>query len=287
MNADKHFPTANGSGVAFFDYDGDGKLDVYFASATLLPVGSATKGPNRLYKNLGNGTFKDVTESSGLGFEGFCHGIVVGDIDNDGDARTSSSATTGRTALYLNNGDGTFQRRQQGGGGGPRSDGRRAGRSWTMTTTGTLIFYVANYGKWKLPEDSILLRRQGEATSGSIATPRTIKTGKHMFYRNNGNGTFTDVYDQVFVDVAGQEDPGPDRRPRLRRRRGRPQRRRQDRPLCHQRHEPQLPLHQPGRRHVFEDATETSGRRLRPTRARRSRAWGSTPRTSTATATWT
>ncbi|MHB1561993.1 MAG: FG-GAP repeat domain-containing protein, partial [Isosphaeraceae bacterium] len=71
MTDEKHFPTANGSGVAVFDYDGDGLLDLYYASATLLPLGTAEKGPNRLFKNLGNNRFKDVTEASGLGFRGF------------------------------------------------------------------------------------------------------------------------------------------------------------------------------------------------------------------------
>ena len=85
MTEDKHFPTANGSGVAVFDFDNDGLLDIYFATATLLPLGTAEKGPNRLYKNLGHGHFKDVTDASGLGFRGFCHGIITGDIDNDGD----------------------------------------------------------------------------------------------------------------------------------------------------------------------------------------------------------
>ncbi len=65
MTEDKHFPTANGSGVAVFDYDKDGLLDIYFATATLLPLGTAEKGPNRLYKNLGNNKFKDVTEAVG------------------------------------------------------------------------------------------------------------------------------------------------------------------------------------------------------------------------------
>ena len=85
MTKEKYFPTANGSGVAMFDYDNDGLMDLYFASCTLLPLGTAEKGPNRLFKNLGGGKFKDVTEASGLGFRGFCHGSIVGDLDNDGD----------------------------------------------------------------------------------------------------------------------------------------------------------------------------------------------------------
>src|SRR5262249_22493327 len=66
MTGTKHFPTANGSGVALFDFDNDGWLDLYFATATLLPLGTAQKGPNRLYKNLGGNRFKDVTESAGV-----------------------------------------------------------------------------------------------------------------------------------------------------------------------------------------------------------------------------
>ncbi len=62
MTDEKHFPTANGSGAAVFDFDNDGLLDIYFATCTLLPLGTAEKGPNRLYKNLGGNHFKDVTD---------------------------------------------------------------------------------------------------------------------------------------------------------------------------------------------------------------------------------
>ncbi len=66
MTAERYAPTANGSGVAIFDYDNDGKLDLYFATGTLLPLGTARKGPNRLYKNLGNNHFRDVTDAPGI-----------------------------------------------------------------------------------------------------------------------------------------------------------------------------------------------------------------------------
>ena len=108
MTDEKHFPTANGSGVAVFDFDNDGLLDIYFATCTLLPLGTAEKGPNRLYKNLGGNHFKDVTESSGLGYRGFCHGIIAGDIDNDGD-QDVFLCNYGSNVLYLNNGNGTFK----------------------------------------------------------------------------------------------------------------------------------------------------------------------------------
>ncbi len=108
MTHEKQFPTANGSGVAIFDYDNDGLMDIYFASATLLPLGTAVNGPNRLYKNLGNLKFRDVTDASGLGFRGYCHGIIVGDIDNDGD-QDVFLCNYGPNVLYLNNGNGTFK----------------------------------------------------------------------------------------------------------------------------------------------------------------------------------
>jgi hypothetical protein len=77
MTEVKHFPTAYGSGVAMFDFDSDGKLDLYFATATQLPPGIAPSGPNRLYRNLGAGCFEDATGRSGLGFAGYCQGLVT------------------------------------------------------------------------------------------------------------------------------------------------------------------------------------------------------------------
>ena len=103
----KLYPTAFGSGVAILDYDGDGRMDLYFATCTAMPPGSAQAGPNRLYRNLGGGKFRDVTESSGLGFRGFCHGIIAGDVDNDGDPDVFL-CNYGPNALYINNGDGTY-----------------------------------------------------------------------------------------------------------------------------------------------------------------------------------
>ncbi len=107
MTADKQFPTANGSGVAIFDFDNDGRLDLYFATGNALPLDPAHAVPNRLYQNLGGGRFRDATERSGLGFRGYCHGAIVGDIDNDGDQDVFLT-NYGGDVLYLNRGDGTF-----------------------------------------------------------------------------------------------------------------------------------------------------------------------------------
>jgi hypothetical protein len=204
MTEEKHFPTANGSGVAVFDYDDDGLLDIYFATCTLLPLGTAEKGPNRLYKNLGGNRFRDVTQASGLGFRGFCHGIVAGDIDNDGDVDVFL-CNYGPNALYLNNGNGTFTDISKTAG-IDAPNWSSGGAMLDYDNDGFLDIYVANYGRWVFPEDH---HRVGDAEKKVwlYSSPRTIKTVKHLFYHNNGNRTFTNVYDQVITTEQDVEDP--------------------------------------------------------------------------------
>jgi hypothetical protein len=97
-------PQIHGSGIALFDFDGDGLLDVYLLSQG----GSGSSSINRLYKNLGNGKFKDVTEGSGLGFAGDNTGVAIGDVNNDGFPDVLVTQVGG-VKLFLNNGDGTFK----------------------------------------------------------------------------------------------------------------------------------------------------------------------------------
>jgi hypothetical protein len=184
----KHFPTGNGSGVALFDYNGDGRLDVYLATCTELPLGSARSGPNKLYKNVGNGKFEDVTARSGLGFAGFCHGIIAGDIDTDGDADVFL-CNYGPNALFINNGDGTFRDISH--------SARIDTPSWSSggamldyDNDGDLDIYVANYGEWQYPRDA---RHRGPDFAPLYSSPEEIRTTKHFLYRNNGDLTFTDV----------------------------------------------------------------------------------------------
>jgi enediyne biosynthesis protein E4 len=204
MTEEKHFPTANGSGVAVFDYDKDGLLDIYFASATLLPLGTAEKGPNRLFKNLGNDQFKDVTEASGLGYHGFCHGIIAGDIDNDGDPDVFL-CNYGSNVLYLNNGDGTFKDISKSAG-IDAPNWSSGGAMLDYDNDGFLDIYVTNYGIWRYPQDH---QRVGDAQKKVwlYSSPRAIKTTKHLFYHNNGNLTFTNVYDRVITIEDEVVDP--------------------------------------------------------------------------------
>ena len=98
-----------------------------------------------------------MTEASGLGLRGFCHGIVVGDIDNDGDPDVFL-CNYGPNVLYLNNGDGTFRDISKSAG-IDRPDWSSGGAFLDYDNDGDLDLYVANYGDWKLPEDDIVLRR--------------------------------------------------------------------------------------------------------------------------------
>jgi hypothetical protein len=195
MTPQKLFPTANGSGVALFDFDGDGKLDLYFATGNVLPLSAAPEARNRLYKNLGGGKFRDETERSGLGFRGYCHGITVGDIDNDGDPDLFLS-NYGGDALFVNHGDGTFT-----------EVGRAAGvfrpGTWSSGAAfldydgdGDLDLYVSRYGDWEYPRDDKLCGDERRRIR-RYCPPSELTPVKHTLFRNNGDRTFTDVTDQA------------------------------------------------------------------------------------------
>ncbi len=208
VTEEKHMPAANGSGVALFDYDSDGRLDIYFVSCTFIPAGTSGAGRNRLYKNLDGMHFRDVTESSGLGFHGFGHGVVVGDIDNDGDPDVFL-CNYGPNRLYRNNGNGTFSDISAKAG-IDRPGWSSGGAFLDFDNDGDLDLYVANYGDWKYPDDN---RACGDPNRGArlFCAPSDIRTTRHYFYRNNGDGTFTDVYDRV---IRPADPAAPCARPR-------------------------------------------------------------------------
>ena len=192
MTAQKHYPTAFGSGVAMLDYDGDGRLDLYFATCNPLPPGPTRLASNRLYRNLGDGKFRDATEASGLGFAGFCHGIIAGDIDNDGDPDVFL-CNYGPNALYLNNGDGTYRDISHSAG-IDKPNWSSGGAMLDYDNDGDLDIYVANYGEWEYPRDA---HRCGSDRVPVFCSPWDIRTAKHILYRNNGDRTFTDVTDRA------------------------------------------------------------------------------------------
>jgi enediyne biosynthesis protein E4 len=190
----KLYPTAFGSGAAMLDYDGDGNLDLYFATCARLPMVATGGNPNRLYRNAGAGKFQDVTAASGLGFVGFCHGVIAGDIDNDGDPDVFL-CNFGSNALYLNGGDGTFRDISRSAG-IDRPNWSSGGAMLDYDSDGDLDIYVANYGDWIYPRD---VHRCGNDHIPLFCSPWEIQPAKHILYRNNGDLTFTDVTDQAGI----------------------------------------------------------------------------------------
>ena len=191
----KLYPTAFGSGAAIFDYDGDGRLDLYFATCTPLPLGTARNGAEQAVTGTwAAASSSDVTEASGLGFAGFCHGIIAGDIDNDGDADVFL-CNYGPNALFLNNGDGTFRDISHSAG-IDKPNWSSGGAMLDYDNDGDLDIYVANYGEWVYPRDA---HRCGNDRVPLFCSPWDVRTVKHILYRNNGDHTFTDVTDQAGV----------------------------------------------------------------------------------------
>ena len=204
----KYIIEAKGSGIAFFDYDQDGWLDVYLTNGQRLEEKyEPGKAPtSHLYKNNRDGTFTDVTEKSGLGRTGWNVGVCVGDYDNDG---WDDLFTTywGYNTLWHNNGDGTFKDVSETA--GVRGDRIRWGSGCTWIDydrDGLLDLFVANYieldlSKIPAPGQSGYCVFKGLPT---MCGPRGLPGGSNILYHNKGNGTFEDV-----TAKAGISKPGP------------------------------------------------------------------------------
>ncbi|HUS10474.1 MAG TPA: CRTAC1 family protein [Pyrinomonadaceae bacterium] len=186
----------NGCGVAFFDYDNDGWLDVLILSGTRLEaLPSGAKPTNRLYRNNRNGTFTEITDKAGLRRSGWASSVCIGDYDNDG-YDDLFITYWGQNVLYRNNGNGTFTDLTE-----------KAGLSTTLTRWGSgctfvdydrdgkLDLFVANYLKFDIantPEPG----KGANCTWKGVAVncgPKGLPTDTNLLYRNNGDGTFTDV----------------------------------------------------------------------------------------------
>jgi enediyne biosynthesis protein E4 len=183
-----------GCGVAFLDYDNDGWLDIFLLSGTRR-AGPVEGASNRLYKNNRDGTFTDVTAKAGLTRQGWACGVTVGDYNNDG---FEDLFITGwpQNILYRNNGDGTFSDVSENA--GLLHSGNRWGTGCTWVDydrDGHLDLFVANYLVFdfeKIPsvgKDPACNFKGVPVNCG----PRGLVGERPMLYRNNGDGTFTDV----------------------------------------------------------------------------------------------
>ena len=186
----KYFMETLGSGAAFFDYDADGDPDLYFVNGAPLPGYVSQETPtNCLYQNNGDGTFTDATEKAGVGDTGYGHGCAVGDYNNDG--KLDLYVTNyGVNRLYRNNGDGTFTEVAEAAGvTEPRWSTSCAFADYDRD--GNLDLYVVNYIVFDIDENPWCGFK--EKGIRAYCEPDNFIAQSDTLYRNNGDGTFTDV----------------------------------------------------------------------------------------------
>ena len=203
----KYFMETLGSGAAFFDYDSDGAPDLYLVNGAPLPGYDAavkqntdttitmitadfySRPTNSLFRNNGDGTFTDVTEDAGVGDTGYGHGCAVGDYDNDGHPDIYVT-NYGENRLYRNNGNGTFTDvTEKAGVAEPRWSTSCAFADYD--NDGHLDLYVVNYIVFSVNENPWCgLKEKGIR---AYCEPDNFPAQSDTLFRNNGDGTFTDV----------------------------------------------------------------------------------------------
>lgn len=220
----KYIIESVGGGCAFFDYDNDGWLDIFIVGGRRLdgiPAGAS----NRLYHNNRDGTFKDVTEKAGLLNAGWANGICIGDYNNDG-FEDIFVTYYGQNKLYRNNGNGTFT--DVTASAGLLHPQTRFSTGCTFidyNRDGLLDLFVANYVEFDMahaPVPSLEVPNCNLEGVAIFCGPRGLGAPQHFLYRNNGNGTFTDVstesgvaamrgsYGLTAVATDADEDGWPD-----------------------------------------------------------------------------
>jgi enediyne biosynthesis protein E4 len=191
----KHQPETMVSGVALFDYNNDGLLDIYVVNGATMPGLDKTKPDffNRLFENEGNGRFRDVTLRAGVAGKGYDQGAAVGDYDNDGWQDLFVAGLRGNV-LYHNNGDGTFTD-VTAKAGLARGD-PDYGTLWSVAAAfadidndGRLDLFVSNYCVWDPTTEPVC----GDKFAPDYCHPKHYKGLPNSLFRNNGDGTFSDI----------------------------------------------------------------------------------------------
>jgi enediyne biosynthesis protein E4 len=192
---ERHAPETMAGGVAVFDYNNDGKLDIFFANGANLKTlkKDSPKYSNRLFENDGKGHFTDVTEKAGLAGTGFDVGVAVGDYDNDG-YEDIFVAGVYRNTLYHNNGNGTFTDVTTKA--GLNKPDAEFGPLWSVAAAwvdvnndGLLDLVVVNYLKWDFDHEPVC---EGYGHR-DYCHPKMYKPTPNQLFINNGDGTFRDV----------------------------------------------------------------------------------------------
>ena len=192
---ERYMPETMGAGCAFFDYDADGHLDVLLANGTsLIPAGPADTP--KLYRNVGNGQFVDVTGAAGLDVPMYGMAIAAADYDNDADLDIYFT-NVGKNRLFRNNGDKTFT---------DVTEFAKVGdASWSTSAAffdadkdGWLDLFVCNYVEWT-PETDVpcTVSLADGKQYPTYCTPTVYPGQSCRFYRNQGSGTFADATSQV------------------------------------------------------------------------------------------
>jgi hypothetical protein len=201
----KNQPETMVAGVALLDYDGDGYLDIYLVNGAAMPslVKESPVYWNRLFRNNHDGSFTDVTEKAGVAGKGYGMGVAVGDYDNDGRPDIFLANVTGNQ-LLRNNGDGTFiDVTEKAGLGGALLDGRKmwsVGAGWfDYNNDGLLDLFVVNYCKWEVNKGPTCALNNGVL---GYCHPKYFPPLHNSLYRNNGDGTFTDVSKETGIAAA-------------------------------------------------------------------------------------
>ena len=192
-----------GAGAGFFDFDGDGMLDIYLINGAATPGMSYDTPPrNALYRNARGAGFVDVTESSGVGDEGYGMGMAVGDYDNDGDLDLYLG-NFGANVLYRNEGNGAFSDVTESSGVGDERWATSCAFS-DVDRDGFVDLYVANYHDFSYNNHRVCA--EGGSGLQLYCGPEAFDGVPDVLYKNGGDGTFADVTLQVGLHSdAGKE----------------------------------------------------------------------------------
>ncbi len=205
---EKYMPENMAPGVAVFDYDGDGRLDVYLVQGAPIgpdvdPAAAPPEAANRLFRQTGDGGFEDVTARAGVGDRGYGMGASFGDVDRDGDLDLYVT-NFGANVLYRNRGDGTFEDATAAAGVGCAAWSVGAG-FFDPDSDGDLDLFVVNYVDFAFDNHKWC----GDARRGirSYCHPDVYDGLGDVFYRNQGDGTFADAGRAAGI-VASPADKG-------------------------------------------------------------------------------